>query len=328
MVVSAFAALLYAGGWAVAGGWFVVALAVGAGVAVFPKNQGWARPDVIDVAAGAAVAGALAMRPELFLPTHGGWVAPVIMIVGTRRLVTYLQQTWNTPGPFEALRPPTRDVRGTVTFSGVVAGVDGLPRTIPQDLEIRAGVSLAILCDDGSAAWDLAETLAGRRRPVEGQFCIDGTPPEKGEALVSVVGLSEPFLVGDLHQNVAALCGGSLDPDQRAAVRDACALSEIEEALSGSPIREDGLPLDPHHRLMVQLARVLVSHYRILVVVDPMVSVNPVRSELWKAAVVRSSVGRTSIWITPDRELGRRADQMMILRHGTLKPVGVEVSHQ
>jgi len=320
VALSALLALSFTGGWVVAGGWFVPGLAVAASVLIFPKVTGWARPDAIDVAAGAALAGAFAMQPDLLQPDRGGWVAPIILILGFRRLATFLLRTWGRPAPSSGLWAPSRDVRGTLSFSGVVAGSDGLPRTIPLDLEIRAGASLAILCDDGTEGRDLAEALAGRRPPVDGQYCIDGVPPEEDEVLVAVVGLAEPFLVGDLAENVAALSDVALDFDQKAAVRDACALSEVEEALKGAPIREDGRPLDPHHRLMVQLARVVVSHYRLLVVVDPMVSVNPVRSELWRAAVVRTSVGRTAVWVTPDRELAQRAERVLVLRHGTLRP--------
>ena len=325
VTISALAALGMVGGWAVAGGWLVAALAVGVAVLIFPKATGWVRPDAIDIAAGAALAGAFAMQPELLQPDRGGWVAPIILVLGLRRLATFLLGRWRKPEAAGALRAPSRDVRGTLSFSGVVAGSDSLPRTIPLDLEIRAGDSLAILCDDGGEARDLAEALAGRRPPVEGQYCIDGVPPAGCEALVAVVGLAEPFLNADLGENLAALSDVSLDSDQKAAVRDACALSEVEEALEGSPIREDGRPLDPHHRLMVQLARVVVSHYRLLIVVDPMVWVNPVRSELWRAAVVRTSVGRTAVWLTPDRELAQRAERVMVLRHGTLRPFDPQV---
>lgn len=317
---SAFLALVVGGGWVVAGGWVVVALAVGVSVWSFPKTAGWRRPDVIDVAAGAALAGAFAMQPELLLPDGGGWVAPIILVLGLRRLAVTVPRAWGRRSAADAMRAPTRDVRGTLSFSGAVAGSDGLPRTVPLDLEIRAGTSLAILCDDGVESRDLAEALTGRRPPVDGQYCIDGVPPGADEVLVAVVGLAEPFLVGNLGENVAALCDVPLNSDQKAAVREACALSEVEEVLTGGPIREDGRPLDPHHRLMVQLARVAVSHYRLLVVLDPMVSVNPVRSELWKAGVVRASVGRTAVWVTPDRELAQRAERMVVLRHGTLRP--------
>jgi len=320
VALSALLALGFAGGWMRAGGWLVPALAVGVGVLIFPNVNGWTRPDGIDIAAGAALAGAFVMQPELLQPDRGGWLAPIILVLGMRRLATFLLRTWGRKNSAGALRAPSRDVRGTLSFTGAVTGLDGLSRTIPLDLEIRAGASLAILCDDGGEGRDLAEALAGRRPPIDGQFCIDGVPPAEDEALVAVVGLAEPFLVSDLAENVAALSDASLDSDQKAAVREACALAEVEEALEGAPICEDGRPLDPHHRLMVQLARVVVSHYRLLIVVDPMVSVNPVRGELWRAAVVRTSVGRTAVWVTPDRELAQRAERVLVLRHGTLRP--------
>jgi ABC-type thiamine transport system ATPase subunit len=320
VILSAFIALVFGGGWAIAGAWLIPTLAVGVAVWSFPKTAGWRRPDAIDIAAGAAAAAAFAMRPELLIKTGGGWVAPIILILGVRRLVRVVPALAVRMTTSEVLRPPARDVRGTVSFSGSVAGSDGLPRTVPLDLEIRAGTSLAILCDDGTESRDLAEALAGRRPPVEGQFCIDGIPPAIDDGLVAFVGLGEPFIIGDLGKNVAELCDAPLDPDQLAAVQEACGLSDVEEKLQGGPLLEDGRPLDPHHRLMVQLARVLVSHYRILVVLDPMVSVNPVRSEMWKAALVRASVGRTAVWVTPDRDLAERAEQVMVLRHGTLRP--------
>lgn len=321
VTLSALLALLVGGGWTVAGGWLVVALAVGIVLWSFPRIGGWGRPDLIDVAAGAAMAGAFMMRPEMLQADRGGWVAPILLVLGTRRLATSLKRVSGRDAVAGALVPPTRDVRGTLTFSGAVAGSDGLARTVPLELEFRAGESLAILCDDGGESRDLASALIGRREAVEGQACVDGVPPGKDESLVAVVGLSEPFLVGDLGENLAVLCEEPLNSDQLAAVRETCALSDVEEALAGDPIKENGLPLDPHYRLMVQLARVVVSHYRIVVVVDPMVSVNPVRGELWRAGVVRASVGRTAVWITPDRELAQRAEHMMVLRHGTLRSV-------
>ena len=60
----------------------IPALAVGVAVWSFPKTAGWRRPDAIDIAAGAAAAAAFAMRPELLIKTGGGWLAPIILILG------------------------------------------------------------------------------------------------------------------------------------------------------------------------------------------------------------------------------------------------------
>jgi hypothetical protein len=64
---------------------------------------------------------------------------------------------------------------------------------------------------------------------------------------------------------------------------------------------------------------VIPSAYRVLVVVDPMPWVNAVRGEIWRKAVVRASVGRTSIWITADRHLAEHADRVMEYRGGALR---------
>ena len=91
------------------------------------------------------------------------------------------------------------------------------------------------------------------------------------------------------------------------------------EALGDRAIERDGSPLTPFHRLLVLVARVIPSSYRVVVVVDPMPWVNAVRGEVWRTAVVRASVGRTSIWLTPDRELAERADLGLEYRHGALR---------
>ena len=56
-----------------------------------------------------------------------------------------------------------------------------------------------------------------------------------------------------------------------------------------------------------------------VVVVDPMPWVNAVRGELWRSAVVRASVGRTAIWLTPDRDLAARASHVVEYRQGALR---------
>jgi hypothetical protein len=106
-----------------------------------------------------------------------------------------------------------------------------------------------------------------------------------------------------------------------AAIYDACALNEVAESLGDLLIDRDGGPLTPFHRLLVLMARVIPSSYRVVVVVDPMPWVNAMRGELWRTAVVRGSVGRTAIWLTPDRDLAARASHVVQYRHGALRQI-------
>jgi hypothetical protein len=317
VVLSGVVALVLASGWVTAGGWLAAGLSYGALAAVVRGRTGIRRPDALDLAAGALGAGAFVLRPELVEPAAGGWVAPVILALACRRLAEC-----TVPARCEepaVVGPPTREVRGTLSLSGVVADRHGLVKSSPLELELRAGGSVAILCDDIGEGTDLAWTLCGRRAPASGQVSVDGVPLEEGDRLVAVVAPGEPFLAAGLDENLMMLKDGDLAAGARAAVAESCALSDVEEELKGGPVDTDGRPMNVLHRLLVQTARVVVSHYRIVVVLDPMPWVNPVRGELWRNAVVRASVGRTAVWLTTDRGLAGRADRILELRHGTLK---------
>jgi ABC-type transport system involved in cytochrome bd biosynthesis fused ATPase/permease subunit len=230
-----------------------------------------------------------------------------------------------TPGLRSSLiqpGPPCREIRGTLSLSRVVVpGADALPRSVPIDLELRAGDSLAILCDSPEDAASLADVLTGRRAPHAGKIMVDGAPLEVGAQLTAVVAQGEPFIPGDLVTNLGALADQPLERSAVTAIREACSLSEVAEALGDRYLERDGSPLTPFHRLLVLIARVIPSSYHLVVVVDPMPWVNAVRGELWRSAVVRASVGRTAIWLTPDRDLAKRAGHLVEYRQGALRSI-------
>jgi ABC-type protease/lipase transport system fused ATPase/permease subunit len=190
---------------------------------------------------------------------------------------------------------------------------------VPLELELRAGDSVAVMSASMDEALALAETMVGRRAPASGEVAVDGTPLSSGDRLVALVAFGEPFLPGDLEENLAALCDDYPDRQTIGAVIEACSLDEIADVLDGAPLAPDGAPLTPVHRLQVAAARVLPSDYRVVVVVDPAPWTDPVRRELWRRAVVRASLGRTAIWFTGDRELASRADRVMALANGALR---------
>lgn len=317
IALSAFVALGMAGGWLVACSWMALAGVTAALAAAVPELRGVARPDTIDLGVAVVGATAFALQPQLLTASGGGWIAPVLLFVASRRAVV----VWASQRSGQSMDfgPPDREVRGTLSFFGAVADEHGLLRTSPIDLEVRAGSSIAILCDDQQEAADLAETLCGRRLPAKGQLSVDGVPLQPGDRLVAVVAMGEVFLSGGLDENLEIFSDDALPAGARAAVFEACSLSEVEDSLNGRFLEVDGRPLCLLHRFLVQAARVLVSHYRIVVVLDPMPWVNPIRAELWRSAVVRASVGRTAVWLTADRSLATRADRVLELRHGTLK---------
>ena len=104
--------------------------------------------------------------------------------------------------------------------------------------------------------------------------------------------------------------GEEPEPETLAAVGEACSIDEVAQALGDALIDEKGAPLSAHHRLLLLAGRVVPAEYRVPVVPAPVCWLNAVQGELWRAAVVRASVGRTALWITTDRDLAARAFQV------------------
>jgi len=304
-------------GWEVAVGWSLLAVVVAGVARALPRRDG-GRPDAADCLGLAGWATVFVIAPRLVASDQGGWLAPALLLLAAQRLV----RVGSRPAPMEAPAPPSREARGTLSLDGVVvAGPDGLPASVPLDLELHAGDSLGILCDEPSEAASLAEALTGRAAPLSGEVMVDGAPLDVGDRLVAMVAPGELFLPADLQANLGALVHETLDRGTLTAVHDACSLAEVAEAVGDRVMAVDGAPLSPFHRLLVLAARVIPSSYRLLVVVDPMPWVDAVRGESWRAAVVRTSVGRTAIWLTSDRDLALRATHVMEYRQGALRPV-------
>lgn len=317
VALSSLVFIIVHGGSDVGLGWLLLAALVAAAARYRPRRDG-SRPDAADFLAVGGWGVVFVLAPRLVEPAHGGWLAPALLLYAAQRAARSGTEG-DEPGSPAA---PSREVRGTLGLDEVVIGdADRLPHSVPLDLELRAGDSLAVLCDAPADAGLLADVLSGRRAPISGQITIDGSPLQLGDRVVAVVAQGETFRAGDLNRNLGALSDEPLDRGTLAALREACSLTEVAEALGDRTLAADGEPLLPYHRMLVLAARVIPSSYRLVVVVDPMPWVNAVRGEIWRTAVVRLSVGRTSIWITPDRNLAERATYVMEYRQGALRRI-------
>jgi len=315
-VVSVFVFIAFTGGWQVAAGWLALAAVVAATARWMPK-EGGGRPDAADLLAVVGWAAAIAAQPALLESDHGGWLGSAVLLISARGLGAVFRVSLGLERG--QIGPPTREVRGTLSLRGVVATSTGLPSTVPIDLDLRAGESLAVLCDDREAGQALADTLVGRSLPHSGEIAVDGAPVAPNERLMATIASGEPFVEGSLDRNLGGLREEPPDRTTLGAACDSCGLAEVVSALGGRSLAKDGSPLETYHKLLVLAARVLVSHYRLVVVVDPEPWVDARRGDHWRAALVRASVGRTSIWITGDPELADRADHVHELVDGSLR---------
>ncbi len=216
----------------------------GGGGACFAAPDG-SRPDAADYLAIGGWGVVFALAPRLIAFEYGGWLAPALLVLVAQRIARTDHRSDSSrrePGP------PSREIRGTLSLNRVVVtSADALPRSVPIDLELRAGDSLAILCDSPEDAGDLADVLTARRSPQAGEIMVDGAPLEVGDQLAAVVAPGEPFIPGDLVTNLAALADQPLERSALAAIRDACSLNEVVEALGDRSLERDGSPLTPYH---------------------------------------------------------------------------------
>jgi len=279
----------------------------------FPGGR---RPDAADFLLLLFITADILAHPDsrVFL----AWVAPLLAGLAARRVSLV---TFGSRSRASQLQPPSREIRGTLSFSGALAGDDGLPRSSPLDIELRAGSSLALLCDNSAEAFLLAAHLAGRRQSPGSRLCLDGEIIGENAGLCVLIAAGEGFLPGSLDTNLEVFLDRPLPAGVRAGVWEACALSDVAAELDGRPLDSDGEPLHIFHRMLVQAARVIPSSYRVVIAVDPLPWVNPIRGALWRSALLRACLGRTSVVLTPDRELAKCMDQIMLFRHGSLRHV-------
>lgn len=309
--VSGLAALAAVTAWPAAALWAGLAAAVTGLCLAAPGRR--MRPEPAGFLAVLGWGAGLTLAPDQ-VARPAAWLGAAVLLAGARRAgLGWASGRLRRTSP--VLGPPTREVRGELALDGLVgASVSGLPATRPVSLKLEPGQSAAVLLDHVAAAEPLVEAVRGRRAPAAGTVTVDGEAPAPGERLMAVVAPGEPLLPGGLDDNLAALRDEPAPESQAVAAREACSLDEVDAALE----RAGGEGLGALHRLLVQAARVMVSHYRIVLVVDPSPWVNTVLGEIWRRAVVRASVGRTALWITSDRELARRADRVLVLRAGVL----------
>ena len=207
--------------------WLAMAAVVAATARLLPRDGG-GRPDAADCLALVCWAAPFATNPGFLEVDRGGWLAPAVLLLTARRLGTVL--TLDDAAKRSTIGPPSREVRGTLSLRGVVATSAGLPETVPLDLDLRAGESLAVLCHDRVAGQALADVIAGRSNPHIGELIIDGVPFGPNDRLTAVIGPGELMVAGGLDDNLGALRVETPDRDALGAARDACGLAEVVTA--------------------------------------------------------------------------------------------------
>ena len=205
-------------------------------------------------------------------------------------------------------------------FGGVVA-LDGV------DFELRGGEIHALLGENGAGKSTLINILGGIHRPDEGDIRVAGEPVRIGN-----VSDADRLGIRLIHQELALAPNLSIaenlflgrEPtrfgllDRRRLVADAVRLRDELGVPELGDVRTRVGELNVARRQLVEIARALAGHVRILILDEPTASLSETESEALFGKLRRlRSQGVGIIYISHRlEEISRLADRVTVLRDG------------
>lgn len=215
---------------------------------------------------------------------------------------------------------------GSLAFQGVRVHVDGRTVLDGIDLEVPAGVVLAVVGPSGSGKSTVG-LLAGRLLdPDDGTVSLDGVPlhtmaPAEVRAAVGYA-FDEPVLLGDTVRDAIGFGRPALG---RHAVERACRLAQAEDFVSRLPHGLDtplaDAPFSGGELQRVGLARAVVAPRRVLVLDDATSGLDTVTEARLAMAFTEALSGHTRLLIAHRATTAARADLVAWLEHGRIRAV-------
>jgi len=227
----------------------------------------------------------------------------------------------------EGLKQP---IKGEVIYENV--GFEYEPaRPVLKDISLHAkpGEMIALVGPTGAGKSTLVSLLPAFYEYTSGTVSIDGhsvadttlTSLRQNIAIVS----QEPFLFnGTIRENIQY---GNLDADEEeiiVAAKAANCHAFIEELAEGydSRVGERGVKLSVGEKQRVSIARALLADAPILILDEATASVDTATERLIQEALERLMKGRTSFVIAHRLSTIGKADQILVLKEGSITECG------
>ena len=226
--------------------------------------------------------------------------------------------------------PLPEPVRGEVEFREVhFEYTEDKPALHDISLTAKPGQMTALVGPTGAGKSTLVNLLpafyeaTGGAITIDGQ-CIAATSLESLRKNISVVS-QEPFLFnGTIGENIAY---GNLDADAEKIVEAAQAancfdfISELTEGFD-TRVGERGVRLSVGEKQRISIARALLKASPILILDEATASVDTATERLIQQALERLMAGRTTFVIAHRLSTIRKADQILVLKHGRITERG------
>ena len=226
--------------------------------------------------------------------------------------------------------PLPEPVRGEIEFREVhFEYTEDKPALHAISLTAKPGQMTALVGPTGAGKSTLVNLLPAFYEATGGAITIDGqniaaTSLESLRKNISVVS-QEPFLFnGTVGENIAY---GNLDADAEKIAEAAQAancfdfISELTEGF-GTRVGERGVRLSVGEKQRISIARALLKASPILILDEATASVDTATERLIQQALERLMAGRTTFVIAHRLSTIRKADQILVLKHGRITERG------
>lgn len=220
-----------------------------------------------------------------------------------------------------AMRRPA----GHIEFDGVSFAYDRDKSVFTGlHLSVPAGRYLAVMGPSGAGKSTLLSLLLRLYDPDSGRIRVDGQDLRdvtlaSWRSHISVV-LQDTFLfAGSIADNIRQ---GALTPVSLAQIEAAARLANIHDFIYRLPdgyetaVGERGVTLSTGQRQRIAIARAAVRDAPILILDEPLASLDHENVEQVREALWRLAEGRTTIHVTHDFADGANADQVLYVEHG------------
>ena len=227
-------------------------------------------------------------------------------------------------------QPLPEPVRGEVEFREIhFEYTEDKPALQDISLIAKPGQMTALVGPTGAGKSTLVNLLPAFYEATGGAITIDGqdidsTSLESLRKNISVVN-QEPFLFnGTIGENIAY---GNLNADDEKIAEAAQAancfdfISELTEGF-GTRVGERGVRLSVGEKQRISIARALLKASPILILDEATASVDTATERLIQQALERLMVGRTTFVIAHRLSTIRKADQILVLKHGRITERG------
>jgi ATP-binding cassette subfamily B protein len=217
-------------------------------------------------------------------------------------------------------------VRGEVKYENVGFSYN-TERTVLRNVSLhaRAGEMVALAGPTGAGKSTLVNLLPAFYEPTSGQITIDGQDItgislESLRAQISVVSQEAFLFNGTIRENISYGRLDATEDELLAAARAANCdefISRLPEGYN-SRVGERGVKLSVGEKQRVSIARALLKNTPILILDEATASVDTATERLIQEALERLMANRTSFVIAHRLSTIRKADQILVMRHGQI----------